>query len=477
MVSIKKNSVYYFIYNFFNVVFPFITGIYVARILLSENIGQVEIARNFAQYFVILAFLGIPTYGLREISRVRNDRNKTNKVFSELVTINFISTTIFLLLYIILIFIIPSYRKNIVIFLISGISIFLNYFNISWLFEGLEKFKLISIRNCVFKLISFIFLLVFVRTSNDYINYAIITQIGTAGNYLWNVLIAHKYVSFSLKKICLKRHMKSILYLIVVNLAIEIYSLLDITMLGWFCEDKIVTYYSYAMKIHKIIIQLLNTFTIITIPRISFYYQENKTNEFNSLISKVFIIIFMISVPLIIGTFFVSDSVFVAIYGDEYIQSSNVFKILSITFLISPIGYLLGSRILLVTKNENKMVWPVLCGAIINTILNCILINFYEEIGASIASICGELVVLIIYLAISNKYFKLKDVWDSLKKIFVSIVIIIMALLIFNYFDLNFIQVILIEIPVVILIYFLVLIILKEKIVCDSIKFFLKIKK
>ena len=54
--SIAKNSIFFLIYNVLNVIFPFVTGIYVARILLPESIGQVAYAQNIAQYFVILAF-------------------------------------------------------------------------------------------------------------------------------------------------------------------------------------------------------------------------------------------------------------------------------------------------------------------------------------------------------------------------------------------------------------------------------------
>ena len=88
--SLKRNTIYYLIYNLLNVFFPFVSGIYVARILLPDTIGQVETARNFAQYFIMFAYLGIPTYGMRECSKYRNDKNKLSKIHNELFLINFI---------------------------------------------------------------------------------------------------------------------------------------------------------------------------------------------------------------------------------------------------------------------------------------------------------------------------------------------------------------------------------------------------
>ena len=156
--SLSKNSIYYLIYNVLNVLFPLVTGIYVARILLPTFIGEVGYAQNISTYFVILAFLGIPTYGLREIAKNRKDKESIKKIHSELLIINAISTTVFLFCYLVLIFSVSSFREHIELYLISGISIILNYLNNTWLFEGLEEFKYISIRNIVFKSLFFLLL-------------------------------------------------------------------------------------------------------------------------------------------------------------------------------------------------------------------------------------------------------------------------------------------------------------------------------
>ena len=83
MKSLSNGGIFYLIYNILNLLFPFLTGIYVARVLLPESIGAVGAAQNLAQYFVILAFLGIPTYGMREMSKVRNDFKERSKLYSE----------------------------------------------------------------------------------------------------------------------------------------------------------------------------------------------------------------------------------------------------------------------------------------------------------------------------------------------------------------------------------------------------------
>ena len=214
--SIAKNSIFYFIYNALNMLFPFISSMYVARILTPASIGDVAIAQNIVSYFSILAFLGIPTYGLREVAKYRDDKNELNKITSELFIINLISTIVFSAIYYSMILIVPRYRDSLALYMLVGITVLLNMLNIGWLYEGLEEFEYVSKRNAVFKLLMFVLLVVFVRNENDVLIYAGINVIGVAGNNLINIVHSRKYVHPVFKKLNLQRHMKSIILLLVV---------------------------------------------------------------------------------------------------------------------------------------------------------------------------------------------------------------------------------------------------------------------
>ena len=279
--SLARNGIVYLLYNVLNVVFPFATGVYVARVLLPTSIGQISYAQNIVQYFVILAFLGLPTYGLREIAKARNDKERLSKLFSELFIINLISTIVFSLAYLILIFSVPAFRENITLYLIVGSLVALNALNICWLYEGREDFSYITLLNLLFKIFSFVLLILIVRDWGEWLIYAGISVIGTAGNYIVNVIHSRKFVKFTFKGLKFKRHLKPIFYLVAVNLAIEIYTLIDITMLGFFCEPDKIAFYSYGSKIYKIFIQILNTFTIVLVPRIANLYKNDQKEEFN----------------------------------------------------------------------------------------------------------------------------------------------------------------------------------------------------
>ena len=472
--SILKNTIYYLIYNVLNLLFPLISGIYAARVLSPQNIGEVTYSQNIVQYFVILAFLGIPTYGIREISNARKNKEELDKVFSELFFINFISTLFFLGLYFILILSVESFRNNSKLYLIMGMLLLFNIFNINWLYEGLEEFKFISLRNIVFKSISLLLLVWFVKDDTDYLKFAVIITVGTIGNYLINIIYSRKYVSLKLKKLNFKRHMKSIIYLVSVNIAIEIYTLVDVSMLGFFCVKEIVAYYVYGSRIYKILLQVTNTFTMVIVPRLSYLYSENKKNEFNEILTEAIKLILLLGIPMIIGIQYTSNNIITLIYGDKYITSAAVIKLMSVLLVLTPIGYLLGSRILLITKNEKKMIIAVSLGAISNTIGNFILIRYYEEMGAAISTTLSEILVMLVYVYLGRKYYKLNLKFKKLIKIIFANLVLFIFLKILNEIEMIKTIKIIVQISIGSMAYFLILILLKEELIYEK---YIKLKK
>ena len=77
--SVKYNFVMNFILTASQFVFPLITFPYISRVLQASGNGKVSLAYSVANYFMILASLRIPTYGVRACASVRNDKEKLTK--------------------------------------------------------------------------------------------------------------------------------------------------------------------------------------------------------------------------------------------------------------------------------------------------------------------------------------------------------------------------------------------------------------
>lgn len=418
--SLAKNSIYNVIYKSLNVIFPLITSMYVSRVLLSDGIGQVASAKNLVTYFTLLAALGLPTYGTKKIAEIRNDSKKLSKIFSELYVINFISTIICTLCYFSIVFFVPAYRGSISLYAIVGLQVVLNIFNIDWFYQGIEEYGYIMIRSLAVKIVSFLFIIVFVRDQSDYLYYALASVLGVAFNYVMNVLHLRKLVRFTLNNLELKRHIGHLFLLFSTGIAIEIYTLSDITMLTVMTNNDCVGYYSNAINGVKTIKEMIVAVCAVFLPRLSYYYAQGKNEIFLDLANKGIKILLFFSVPAAIGCFLLADKIVLLLFGKGFVNAILTVRILAMSIVTIGMSNYIGYQILIIIGKEKRMLINSIFGASLNIVINYILIGQLQHNGAAIASMFTEVVVCILYLYAYHKYIGLEWFLKYIYKIIIS---------------------------------------------------------
>ena len=98
MRSVRRNAVLNISITCSNMLFPLLVFPYVSRVLLVDNMGKVSFFTSVASYAVLVASLGISTYGIRAVARVRDDREKLIKTVQELLYINLAVTAAVIIL-------------------------------------------------------------------------------------------------------------------------------------------------------------------------------------------------------------------------------------------------------------------------------------------------------------------------------------------------------------------------------------------
>lgn len=387
--SITKNSIYNIIYVGMNLLFPLITSAYIARILLPDGVGKVSVAQNLASYFTTFGSLGLPSYGLREISKARSDRNCLSKTFSELLIINIFSSIICSIAYFAVVIGVDGYRENFWLYAACGLPVILNVINVDWFYQGLEEYRYITVRSLAIKAISVVAIFAFVHKKNDYIIYAFIVSLATVGNYIFNIIHSKKIVIISNKSLNIKRHIAPLIRFAIVLLLSSIYSRIDILMLGIISTDQAAGYYTYAQKIINIVLSLCNAATSVLMPRLSLYYKENN-KEFINILQKGILVITFVVFPIAVGLYVLSDKVILFLYGDSFIQAAFTVKIFLPLILIKSYGDLLCYQVIIATNNEKQNIIASIIGSTINVILNSLLIPIYQQNGAAIASVAAE---------------------------------------------------------------------------------------
>lgn len=283
----------------------------------------------------------------------------------------------------------------------------MNIFNIEWLYQGFEEYKYITIRSISVKIISLILMFLFVKTEQDVNYYAIIICFGSVGNYLLNLSQLKKYVSITLKGLDLKRHFKAIFTFFASVIAVEIYTLLDVTMLTYMCRSENVGYYSNASKIVKIIANTITAIGAVLLPRLSLYFGNCDEKQIRKLISNFFDVITMFSLPCCIGIFLTADELIPVLFGVSFLPAATTIRFLCPLAILLPLSGGIFAQILQTSGKEKDYLICVCTGAIINIILNALLIIRLQENGAALASVLTELCVNIVMLMFSQKVIRI----------------------------------------------------------------------
>lgn len=407
-LSFKRNTIYNVCYKVINILFPFVINVYTTRILLAYGVGKVASIQNIVAYFSISASLGLPNYGIKAIARARKNDTELNVEFNRLFTINIISTTVALLIFLMVVNFNTDMRNEVQLYYVAGMAIVLNYINIDWLYYGIEKFKYITIRSFTIKIVSLLLMFLLVRTRDDYMEYLLVTCLATAGNNIFNVLHLKTYGIHIKIDLHFGEHIKPIFILFLTTISIELYTLLDITMLNIWCQEENIGYYTTASKAIKIVISFMVSLGGALLPRLSTYYSNGEHKKCVDLINKVFKVLFFVAIPAGVGWWFVSPDIIPIIYGSSFTNATITSRILSALIYFLTFSNLFGTQILLTVNAEWKLFFSTLCGMIINVILNVLLIPQYMQNGAAIASVVSEMTVTIMTFIFAKHYFDIR---------------------------------------------------------------------
>ena len=162
---------------------------------------------------------------------MRENREVLSRAFWEIYGLQFLCSALALLVYLCYAWMeTPVYR---LVALIQGIYVFSGMLDISWLFFGVEKFKITVTRNIVIRVIDLLCVFVFVKERSDLWKYALIMTLGTlcSQGYLWFYL--RKLVDWRRPKLsALKKHILPELILFIPIIAVSLYTMMDKVMLG-----------------------------------------------------------------------------------------------------------------------------------------------------------------------------------------------------------------------------------------------------
>lgn len=478
--SISKNYIYNTILKVLNIVFPMITFPYIARVLTASGVGKINFSLSIISYFILLSRIGIPMYGIRECAKYRDNKKKLTKTVQEILTINLASLLISIIIFYLILFNSDTLINYKDILLILSINIISTSLGMEWFYQAIEEYKYITLRNIFVKIISLILIFTLIRDKGDYNLYAFILVISVSLSYLYNFFYSRTYVNIFKKysNYNFKRHLKPIFLLFAMSISVSIYTNLDKVMLGIFTNDESVGYYTSANKMIKVVVSLVTSLGTVLLPRMSYYIENDLTEEINNLIDKSLNFILLLAIPASVGIFVLAKPIILIFTGSGYIEAITTIKILSPVILILALSNLIGVQILLSHGKEKFTLISTSIGAITNFLLNLLLIPYFKHNGAAIATIVAEISVTITQIYFAYSYLKGNISIKNITQYFIGAVLIIITCLTVNYYFDNIILLTILSILLSSLIYFSYLFMIKNQFVFEiKERILLKLKK
>ncbi len=412
----QKNIFYNVLLAISQVLFPLITFPYLARVLGPDNIGKLNFAESIAKYFILLAALGIPIYGVREIAKKMNSKKELTFLFSEIFFINLITTIFLTIVFGIIIYFSPALSQEKELFKWAVLYFIFQLFYFEWFFIGVKEFKYIALRSFFIRFLFIIFVFLFIQEKSDYIYYMVMQVILSAIICLINFTRINSLLDFKhihLNEINLSKHLKPLLILFLTIFSISIYFSLDTILLGFLANNESVGYYSSALKLTKLIIAVLGSITVAVFPQMISVYQNGGEEQFKILVKKCFDLIVGLSIPLILVLVGLSNEIVELFLGHSFERAIVPLIITAPLVLIVSLSSIFGFQVLSALSKDKSILISALMGMSVSILLSFLLIPNLKENGAAITILITELTVSISFIYFSNKYFSLEGYLNS----------------------------------------------------------------
>lgn len=425
--SVLRNYIYNLSYQILTLITPFITTPYLSRVLGPDGIGLYSYTTSIVSYFILLASMGVSDYAQREIAYHQNDRYIQSRTFFEVLGIRNVLVVISLVSYYLFL---TQVESDHTIYWIQAINIIAVLFDITWFFQGLEEFGKIVARNFIVRIINIVAIFVFIHDSSDLNLY--IFLIGfmnvVSGLSIWFYL--PKYlVHVERRDIRPFRNFLIIVQLFLPQIAIQIYTVLDKTMIGVITASPAQNgYYEQAEKIVKMTLMVVTSLGTVMIPRIASSYANGDVAMIRHYIMRSYRFVWLIALPMMFGLIGIIDQVIPWFFGPGYGPVGILVKIFTGLLLAIGINNVTGVQFLIPINKQNIFTLTVLIGAILNFVLNLVLIPIFMSLGAAIASVTAETAIALVQFYFVKKYFSLIDVLSISKKYFLCSLIMFFVL-------------------------------------------------
>lgn len=387
--------------------FPLITYPYLARVIGVDGFGKIAFAGAIIVWAQTIADWGFNFTATRDVAKNREDPQKVSEIFSNVLWARILLTIVSFLILCVLILVIPKFKCNSTIILVSFLMIPGHIFFPEWFFQAYERMKYTSIINIVIKTIFTVAVFVFIKDSEDYILQPLLISIsyilcGLVALYIivvkWGIRIQRP----SRKAVMITIKGSSDIF--INNLAPNLYNSLSKVLLGVYSVGSVANgILDAADKVISIFYQFL-----LVISRTFFPFLARRIDKHKLYVKlNLGITTFIASVIFIFAPFIIR-----ILFSDAFSDAVLPLRILSVSMLFMSLSNVYGINYLILVGEEKSLRNITLLSSVIGCILSFPLIKSYGYFGA-VAVIVIVRVILGTWTTIKATSLKFKNKSNS----------------------------------------------------------------
>lgn len=407
--SLGFNVVFQTIYQIFLTLTPLITTPFVSRMLGVEGVGTYSYTLSMCKYFMLFALLGVEDYGCRSVASANGNKKKISENFINIFFFQITSSILAITLYFLYCYFFVT--QDLSVALLQGMMVISCLFDISWFFYGIEKIKVTITRGILIKVITMVLTFTLVNKESGVIAYTIAMAGGT--------LVSQIALWFSLKKEIdfvkpdfdeIIKHAKANIILFFPVIAQTVFQVMDKSMLGWFSTKAQSGYYYNADMLVYVPEGIIGGIGTVFLARLSSLYAIGDKKEINKVLLESFELYTCIACPLAFGVAGIAKEFVPLFFGQSFSPCIQLTYLLCPAIILKTYSTLLKNEVYVPSHRENYFTFSVVIAAIVNLIMNYLLIPKFGATGAVIGTISAEfseLVVLIVgFFKIDNEISK-----------------------------------------------------------------------
>ncbi len=441
------DAILVFSLGLFSSLFGYLIKMILSRRLTLEDFGLFYAVFTFVNFFIVFKDFGLGQSLRKLIPQflVQNESEKVNYSIKFVFLVNFISGILFAILFILLSnFLAKNYFNNefakpLLILLSIYFVLYSLYIVFIDIFVGFQKTLLYSQNLFLIHFLVLVGLFLFGGYGRlaPPISYLFAVILGCT----WGVITLIRL--FPIKRSSSKQaRLKSKLFsygfpLLMSSIGFIFIGQIDTLLLTHFRTLSEIGIYNVVLPTAMLLVTLGSSFALVILPLISEYWARGKKLEISRIINHLYSIVFILVIPISLIMILYSNLILNFLFGPNFVFGSSALKILAIGAIFYSLATINNN--LIVAVGKPKIVTKlILLAALLNLILNLLLIPPFGIIGAALATMVAYLVILILSTYQVSKLVKIKvPVFNWIKTLFAGVIFILIVYFVKNILFLN----------------------------------------